>query len=71
MGAALVGRGDVLTGRTGLDSLKRDCFGICIGSYQLEAFSVVIPSPFFVRAGRVTGLRCRQGELLTIGYGVR
>ena len=71
VGAALVGHGDALAGRTGLDSLKRDCFCICIGSYQLEAFSVVIPSPLFVRAGRVTGLRCRQGELLTIGYGVR
>ena len=69
MGAALVGRGDTLGGRTGLDSLKRDCFGICIGSYQLEVSSVVIPSPLFVRAGRVTGLRCRQGELLTVAYG--
>ena len=69
MGAALVGRGDTLAGRTGLDSLKRDCFGICIGSYQLEVFLVVIPSPLFVRAGRVTGLRCRQGELLTVAYG--
>ena len=69
MGAALVGRGDTLGGRTGLDSLKRDCFGICIGLYQIEVFSVVIPSPLFVRAGRVTGLRCRQDELLTVAYG--
>ena len=70
MGAALVGRGDALAGRTGLDSLKRDCFGICIGLYQLEVFLVAIPAPLSARAG-VTGLRCRQDELLTIGYGVR
>ena len=71
VGAAFVGRGDVLAGRTGLDGLKRDRIGVGISTYRTEMSLVVIPSPLFVRVGRVTGLRCRQGERIAVGDGTR
>ena len=69
MGAALVGCGDALAGRTGLDSLKGERFLVTTSTFLLEIISVKVPAPLSARAG-VTSLRRLQSERIAVGHGL-